>query len=386
MQTDVIPQGGQPGQPSLPSRAHAFALGRPWMGPAREVLALLGVLALAFGLRTMFLGVRPEWVAGAFSLDAARKALSDSVAFLQSHPAADYRTVLLGAMRSVGSAVAPTRQLSLLTGMVAVLLTWRVGRRLFSAPIGILAAALLALSPFQVIASSESRMDMPLECLVLASTLMLWRALEWPTSLWFWGGYGVGVALMARTSPYALLLLPAHAVWVLVRLRFGEAIEHLCLAGAVAVALYLPGTAQVLTLPNAAVLLGQPVHFDSILPVVATQAFGGYLFNSGSHDAVGIHFTYLLLLLLPFLSSMAVGALALGRIDRWAQILVGLSWAVPVVLIALASPVLGHAAYARPILFIQPFAALFIAAGVLWLRRGFRAALKADRTADRATA
>ncbi len=379
MQTNVIPQGGQPGQTSLPSRAHAFALTRPWMATAREVLALLGVLALAFGLRTVFLGVRLEWVGGAYSLDAARKALLDSVAFLQFHPAADYRTVLVGAMRSVGSAMAPTRQLSLLTGMAAVLLTWRVGRRLFTAPIGILGAALLALSPFQVIASSESGMDMPLECLVLVSTLILWRALQWPSSLWFWGAYGAGVGLMARTSPYTLLLLPAPAVWVLVRLRFSEAIEHLCLVGAVAAALYLPGTTHALALPDPTVLLGQPVHFDSILPVVATQAFGGSLFNSGSHDTVGIHSTYLLLLLLPFLSSMAVGALALGRIDRWAQILIGLSWGVPVVLIALASPVLGNAAYSRPLLFIQPFAALILAAGVISLRHGLNVVPKSDR-------
>jgi hypothetical protein len=338
---------------------------------------LLGVLVLAFGLRTVLLGIRPEFVAGTFSLDAVRNTLSDSAAFVESHRLGDYRPLVVGAIRWVGAATAPTRELSLLTGMTAVLLTWWAGTRLFCAPIGILAGALLAISPFQVIASSQPGMDLPLECLVLASTLILWRALDWPTSLWFWGAYGACVALMARTGPYALLLVPAHVIWVLARLRFGEAIEHLCLAGAVAAALYFAGNPSGLALPDPTVLLDQPAHPGAILLVVGTQAFGGNLFGSGS-PAAGPPITYLLLLLLPFLSSMAAGALALGRINRSAQLLIGLSWTIPVVLMALASPILGGEAYSRPVAFIQPFAALFVAAGVLWLRQGFRAALKTD--------
>lgn len=378
MQAQAIPQEIQTGRASpLPRARNGIA--PLWVDRAQEALALLGVFGLAFGLRTVFLGIRPESMTGTFSLDAARKMLSDGAAFVQSRSPADYGPVGAAAIELLRAATAPSRQLSFYAGMAAVLLTWRLGRRLFSAPVGLLAAGLLAVSPFQVIASNDVRMDPPLECLVLVSTLILWRAVAWPNSLWFWGAYGAGVALMARTSPYTLLLLPAHAAWVFARLRFGEALEHLCLAGAAAAALYFAGNSYGVVFSDPTVLFSQTARFDAVLPVVATQAFGGYPFNGGNPGAAGAQLTYLVLLLLPFFGSMAAGAVALGRINRWALLLVGLSWTIPVVLIALASPILGQDIYARPILFIQPFAAVFVAAGVLWLRRGFTAALKADR-------
>lgn len=383
MKMSVMPPGGQA---NVPPHERTLAPAGPWAAAAWESLALLGILALAFGLRTEFLGIRPAWVGGAFSLDAVRKAVSDMMTFLQSgHPLADYPPLLAvgirGGIRWVEFRVAPTRELSLLSGLAAVFLTWQIGKRLFSAPIGIVAAALVALSPFQMIASSQIRMDMPLECLVLASTLILWRALDWPPSLWLWAGYGAGVALMARTNPYTLLLLPAHALWVFFRRPFSQAIEHLLLAGAVALALYLSWAPHVLALPDTSILWRQPVHLDYILAVVAAQAFGGYPFNGGPYGAVGrgLGPAYDLFLVLPFLGLMAAGALAVGRIDRGARMLVWLSWTVPVVLIALVASALGSLAdYPGHILFIQPFAALLLAAGILRLRQGARAAPQAN--------
>ncbi len=375
MKMSVKPQGGLTNLP--PHRRSPAPTGWRWAG-AWEAFALLGVLALAFGLRTLLPDVHPVWVGGAVSMDAARKTFSGILAFLQSphaHPIGDYLGLLSAGIRWAGSRLAPTRGLSLLCGMAAVLLTWQVGRRFFSAPIGIVAATLVALNPFQVIASNDIGIDMPFEFLVLASTLLLWRAQQWPGSLWFWAAYGASVALMTRTSSYALLLLPAHALWVFLSQPVNQAIEHLGLAGTVALALYLPWGPHALVLSDPGIPRGQPVQFDYILTMIATQMSGGHLFNSGTYETVGSRLDprYHLLLLLPFLAVVVGGALALGRVEKLERMLVGLSWTVPVVAIVLISLARGSVtAYPRDLVFIQPFAALFLAAGIIRWRQIFR--------------
>lgn len=303
------------------------------------------------------------------------------------------RALLAAGTEWVASRLAPSRQLSLLCGMAAVLLTWWIGRRLFSAPIGVLAAAVVALNPFQVVASGSIRVDTPLECLVLACTLILWRALESPGSLWFWAIYGAGAALLVRASPYTLLLLPAQALWVFRSRPLSHAIEHLGLAAGLALALYLPWAPQALTVHSTAVPWGQPVALDYVLTLAGTQVFGGYLLDSGSYDTLGSHLAPVphAALLLPFLALMAAGAVLLGRIDRQARLLVGLSWVAPVVLIVLVSAALGRvAASPRQLIFVQPFAALLLAAGIVRARQfatgivRFRQAVAAPPQADRA--
>lgn len=387
MKTSVMPQGGLTNLP--PHRSSPALTEWRWAG-AGGGLALLGVLALAFGMRTMLPDVHPVWVDGTVSVDGVRKALSGMVAALHHATAVgDYRPLLSAGISSVGAKLTPTRGFSLLCGMAAVLLTWQVGRRFFSASIGIVAATLVALNPFQVISSNEVGMGMPFEFLVLASTLLLWRAQQWPGSLWFWAAYGASVALMSRTSSYVLLLLPAQALWVFLSQPPNQAIEHLGLAGAVALALYLPWGPHTLALPDPGSLVKQPVHFDYILAMVATQMSGGHLFNSGTYETIGSRLDprYHLLLLLPILALVVRGALALGRVEKLERMLVGLSWIVPVVAIVLISLARGSAAaYPRDLAFIQPFAAFFLAAGIVRWRQDVTAAPRPDSATDSATA
>lgn len=377
-------------------RTHSFPHERPLRpsgqmgGAAWEVIALLAVLAVAFLVRTVFLGVRPAWMDGAYILEAARAGAVNIVLFLQSpqsHEIAAYRSLLTAWVRWLPSLAAPSRELSLLYGLVAVYLTWRVGRLLFSAPIGILAAGLVALNPFQVIVSNQVGNDMALESLVLLSILILARGLEWPGSIWYWVVYGACIALLARMSPYVLLLLPAQALCVFFRRPVRQAIEYLCVAGVAGLAVQFLRAPHVFVLPSISIVQGQSVHFDYILTMIATQTFGGYVVTGGSYGAVWSHMdpTYQSIMLMPILGLMAVGAFPLGRTDRWAQTLVALSWTVPVVLVALISPALGSvAAYPRDLFFLQPFAALLLAAGVARLRESLRHAPQPSPQPDRA--
>ena len=71
-------------------------------------------------------------------------------------------------MTAFGSGEIAVRALSALLGAATVWLTWLLGRRLFSAPVGLAAALLLALSPLHVQYSQETRMYVLATLLALA--------------------------------------------------------------------------------------------------------------------------------------------------------------------------------------------------------------------------
>jgi uncharacterized membrane protein len=317
----------------------------------------------------------------AYSLGVASKPFHDILAFLRTsdaHPIG-YYALLSAWIRVFGTGLAAARFPSLLCGVAAVFLTWRIGRDFFSPAVGIAAAALVALNPFQIIASNEMRMYLLLECVALASTWILWRASR-STSLVWWVGYGVSLALMAYTSYYSFVLIPAQLLWVFLSRSSRHPIVDLYVAGLVALLLYLPWIPYALALPDRGIPWRQPVHLNYLFGVAATQIFGGYLFNTGSYYTIGsgLPLTDNLLVLLPFLALLGAGVVALGRVNARARLLVGLSWAGPLVLIVLVSVARGGiAAYPRHLVFLEPFAALLVAAGIVHLRTFLAAAPRA---------
>ena len=339
---------------------------RTWEGAA-----LAGIMMVAFGLRQYLLGMRPLWLDEAYSLGVAGRGFRDILAFLRvadAHPLGYYAFLSVW-IRWFGTGLAEARFPSLVLGLVAVFLTWRIGRQLFSPRVGIVAAAVVALNPFQIIAANEIRMYPLLECLALASTWIAWRAVRSPEVRWWWIGYGLSVAAMAYTSYYSFFLIPGQVLWVwLSHSSRRQALANLSIAGAAAAVCYLPWVPYVLAAAGRGVPWRQPFQLDYVLGVFTAQTFGGYLFNAGNYHAIGVGlpFTYALLLLVPFLALMGVGIAAFGQADKAARLLIGLCWACPLVLVMLASVAQGGiAAFPRHLVFLEPFAALLLAGGIV---------------------
>ncbi|MCL6554598.1 MAG: glycosyltransferase family 39 protein, partial [Firmicutes bacterium] len=351
---------------------------------AWEPLAILGILLLATSLRLEVIGARSLWQDEAFSLDAARRSVPDLLEFLRGtevHPPG-YYLLLSFWRRLVGEDLARLRALSVTFGLGAVLLTWRLGRGLFSPAVGVAAAALVAVNPFQIMASNELRMYMPLEVAVLSATWALWRAGRSPRPAAWGAAYGALVALATYTSYYALLLAPAHAAWLLWGRPWRQAVRVALVAAAAAAALYAPWLATLArgSLAPGYVAQWRQALWPTYLPeVLAAQTFGGYLFNGVSYfTARGLDLQYYGALLAPFVALAAAGAAALARMDRSARRLVVLSWAVPVALVTAGSLAAGYvAAYTYHLNFLQPFAALLVGAGVVHLRDEVAAAPRA---------
>jgi mannosyltransferase len=213
-------------------------------------LTLTLVLVLALGLRFYRLDAQSLWSDEGNSARLAERSLPliTVAAAADIHPPLYYYLLHFWA-QALGTSELALRALSALAGLALVALVFLIGQALFGRRVGLIAAALAAVNPFQVYYSQEARMYMLAAMLGTASTFCFVRWLkERETER---GGYGWAAATALLTAAglythYAYPLIPAaQTAAVLIWLwewRDGRARTALVWAGilAAALALYLP--------------------------------------------------------------------------------------------------------------------------------------------------
>ncbi len=353
--------------------------------------ALVATLLLAYGLRVYRLGSESLWYDETVSVHLATKTIPDLVAHTAGdiHPPGYYS--LLHAWSQVASSSDfSSAYLSLFFGLLLVPLAYRLGRLVFGADVGLLAALLVALSPYNLWYSQEVRMytlGAVLGMVVLLAVVSLLRTPSGTGPSWsLLGAYVLSAALGLWTLYYFAFLLMAVNLMIIIwwlagwrRARLGWAwLGRWLLAQAVVVLLYLPwlptawrqvtqppvppwrgfaSLASVIVATWSALSLGQSVEPIRIWPLLVLTAvlFALGLLYKGSADP-----------------QAAEGS---GLLDtaasRW--LLAGYVL-IPVLLIYLASFVtpLYHVRYAFT--YSTPFYVL-LAAGLAWLGHRWRPAL-----------
>jgi mannosyltransferase len=209
---------------------------------------LAGVMLLALGLRLWGLGRQSLWLDEAFSVYVARADLESILrAKLDLHPPF-YLLLLHAWMAVVGQSEFAVRLLSLVFDVGTVGLVYVLGHRVFSPAVGLLAAFLLALSPFHVYFAQEARAYALLCFLVLLSTLLFLRALG--SNRWAdWASFGVISLLALYTHYYAVFVLFTQGIYLLVTWRMHSAVFRRWLAVAMALGVvYLPWLLYMLSL------------------------------------------------------------------------------------------------------------------------------------------
>jgi mannosyltransferase len=144
-----------------------------------EQIGLFLITLLALVLRLYRLGAQSLWADEMSSLVTAVKPVGRLLYDLSNeiHPPF-YHLVLKGWIAIFGISEVGIRSLSVLSGMILVLLTYAIGRRLAGEVVGLVAAFFSALSAFQVYYSQEARMYMPLAALSALSVYCFIRFLE----------------------------------------------------------------------------------------------------------------------------------------------------------------------------------------------------------------
>ncbi len=169
----------------------------------RAFIILLGALLLAaFALRLLYLNRISLYVDEFITIWAAKLILQHG---LPLTPAGvlylrgflfSYLDALFIALFGFSEGIA--RLPSLLLGVVTVASIYLAGRRLFSPPVGLMAAALLTLAPDAIIWGGRARMYSLLQLLVLWTAILLYE----------------GITLADRRRPWALFLLSyLGALW-----------------------------------------------------------------------------------------------------------------------------------------------------------------------------
>lgn len=171
-------------------------------------------------LRFATLANQSFWLDEAIAIDAARLGFSglfDSLAHTEGNPPV-YFLLLDGWMRLFGGSEAAVRSLSALFGTATILVAFLIGRRLATARVGLVLAALVAFNPLLVWFSQETRPYALLVLLSGLSFLFFAEALEQPSkrALALWAAAS-GLAL--ATHYFAALLIVPEVVWLLRRVR-----------------------------------------------------------------------------------------------------------------------------------------------------------------------
>jgi uncharacterized membrane protein len=320
------------------------------------------------------LAAKSLWFDETYSVFVARQPVVEIPRLLRSydtHPPL-YYVLLHSWITLFGSGEAAVRIPSVLASLGTILLTFFLGRRLAGNRVGILAAGLLAVSPFQVMAAQEARMYAFLTLFTVGASYALWLALE--EAAWRrWAAYAIFMAMALYTHYFAALLVLAQAAYIAVFEPSRENRRQWLFWVAVAAALYLPNVPllapQILT-ARAWPDIRPPFGLAALTDLLGMLSFGGGLFGMGSYFKRGaLSLEYRLPLLLPFLLLAAAGVAGLGDRRRKAYILLYLL--IPVAAVSLVS-LRWNIFYERYFSFVLPPYAILLASGIMFVAQGLR--------------
>jgi 4-amino-4-deoxy-L-arabinose transferase-like glycosyltransferase len=336
---------------------------------AAASLSLGLIVVFAAVLRLWSLGAKSLWYDEAYSLFMARHSLREMVGMLatyDNHPPLYYAFLHLW-MRLVGDGDVAVRLPSAAASLGAVVATFLLARRVADGRVAVLAATLMAVSPFQVVAAQEARMYPFLTLCAVGASSALWLALRVPRRR-SWLAYVVWMLLALYTHYLAILLLVAHGVYVAAVER-EQAAVWLRWTGVVVLAivplllLAWPQLATARALPA----FQQPLAWRALVDLMGLLSFGGGLFGAGTYYRRGTLPPLLQIgLLLPFLVLALVGLTRMGSRQRT---FLASCVLVPIALTALIA-IRNDVFQERYFSFVHPPFAIMLGAGIVSLLAG----------------
>ncbi len=290
--------------------------------------------------------------------------------------------ILLRVWMVFGSSDAWLRGLSILFGLGTVFLTYILGRRLITTPVGLIAALLVALSPLFINHAQEIRMYTQSTCLGLLGTLVLVAALNRPTTAAVYGWAGLRFLALITTPLNLFLLLPDC---VIIAWRFREKrnlwfpfLQGLLLMGlawaAFAIPLLIVSIPKFMggvvvpgaTEPAQNIVLNRPGIFEVIFQL---SRFTAWPFGRPNSDTI-YHFYQLHAVVF-----LAVFGAAFLNHQRSLEIRWLTTWGIlPLIPLFLVSQISRNLWVDRYLIFVAPYMMILLATGLMQLWQRWRIA------------
>ena len=311
-------------------------------------LAALTAVLLAFALRTFRLGYQElrgdEALGRLFSMESLPALLRQTIELAEPHPVASY--AIQGAwLKLAGHTEFALRFVSAWFGVLAVALIYRLARRLgLDRGVAVLAAGLLAISPYAIWHSQDARMYSISLALTLASTVLMLEALARVQSVGatgrsplragpagFWAAYVVVTWLALQTHYYAAYIIVVQNLFVFGRgiANRGERrlLPQWVAAQAVTFILYLPWLIAARSTLTGYVGNGDSPGFVSMwLRSLGVFAVGETM-PAGQRAAAGVLIALLALIGALRLSKSAAGRRALWLLAPYLAVPLLITWA-----------------------------------------------------------
>lgn len=220
-------------------------------GRLEEGVVLAAVVVVAAALRWRWLGQPIRYDEAVTWLEYASWPLPEALSRYDLPNNHLLHTLLAHLSTDVlGPGVRPLRLPAYLAGVLTVPATWALGRRLHGARAGLLAAALVAVSPVLVLFSTNAR-GYAIVVLAFLGLALLAAELRRRSSSLLWAAFAVTAALAGWTMPAALYPAVAAGVWIVWPARRGEAVRPLTgrLAGLAAAGVGATGLTALLYAP-----------------------------------------------------------------------------------------------------------------------------------------
>jgi uncharacterized membrane protein len=212
-----------PSRAVVPRRLSLVDLSAARWRAASEVVGLVLILAIGAMARLHDLGEDSLWLDEAFSVFVAKQPLGRMLEIITQHdtpPPLYYMLLHVWLTIWPGDVAYSVRLLSAILGVASVFVTYLCGRELGGVRIGLIAALLMAVSPFRVWYSQEGRMYALLAMLCGLSAYFLFRGLlDGRMSAWM--GFALTTALALYTQVSATFFVLGEVVAVLVFFALG---------------------------------------------------------------------------------------------------------------------------------------------------------------------
>jgi mannosyltransferase len=354
------PAGQRAAGAASESSGRPYRAGRDLPGWLAVLLPVVAELVVG-GYR---LGGPSLWRDEAYTLDAAQRSFSQILSLLL-HFDAVHGPYYLGmhvVVSALGKSEVALRLPSLLATSLAAGVTAALGRRLarltgLPAPraTGLLAGLLLVAAPLTTYYAQNARPYGLVTLFAVTATYLLAVAAERGGARW-WAAYAAAITLTGMASLFALLILAAHGVTLIV--TRGRARLLPWLAGAAAAILVLS--------PLIVLGYGQ----DKTLGWVSRPGAGTVILLvsdfAGSRPLIAV---VLALALCGIAAGLGGSAAGVPRWREFTVVTVALPWLVLPPLILLVVSAVKPVYVERYVVFCQPALALLCAAGLAWLAR-----------------